>query len=164
MLYLQALTFSRIKALKRRAVGCELGSACGARLTLLRELGPPSAQPGPGAAAAVCSLRTSPGCAASCPARVGSCPHRGLQGPSRGTRGAMAASQPPWLLSLPQSRAWVSFTCGKEMPVPAWEDTAALGPCSGCSQPRVSGAALGLLRVLLPWGSMGSGWRGLGWS
>lgn len=38
------------------------------------------------------------------------------------------------------------------MPVPAWEDTAALGPCSGCSQPRVSGAAVGPLRVLLPWG------------
>lgn len=55
LLYLQALNFSKIKALKRCALGCELGSACGTRLTLLRELGPPSAKRGPGAAAAVCS-------------------------------------------------------------------------------------------------------------
>lgn len=80
LLYLQALTFSEIKALKRRAVGCELGCACGPRLTLLRELGPLSAKRGPGA----CGLL---GAAGSCPARVGSCPFSGPAGPFPGRSG-----------------------------------------------------------------------------
>lgn len=87
LLYLQALTFSKIKALKRRALGCELGSACGTRLTPLRELGPPSAKRSPAAAAAVCSVRTSSSAAGTCPARVGSCPLLGPAGPFPGHAG-----------------------------------------------------------------------------
>lgn len=78
--------------------------------------------------------------------------------------GRIAAPQPRAGFCLPRSSAWVSSACVKETPVPAWEDVAKPGPCSGCSLP---GGAWGCtrtpvpfpLRLPLPRGSVGSGWR-----